>query len=44
MKSAFFIKNHLEKTTQINNSSQTVSSDSESESDNEQNSYDAEYD
>ncbi|CAF4068229.1 unnamed protein product, partial [Rotaria magnacalcarata] len=35
-----FIKNHLEKTIQINVLSQTASSDSESESDDEQNSYD----
>lgn len=41
---SIFVKNHLEKTTQINDSSQAVSSDSDSESDDEQNSYDAEYD
>ncbi|CAF4041665.1 unnamed protein product [Rotaria magnacalcarata] len=39
-----FIKNHLEKTIQINVLSQTASSDSESESDDEQNSYDTDYD
>ncbi|CAF1019546.1 unnamed protein product [Rotaria magnacalcarata] len=41
---SIFIKNHLEKTIQINDSRQTASSDSESESDDEQNSYDADYD
>ncbi|CAF3328733.1 unnamed protein product [Rotaria socialis] len=40
---SIFIKNHLEKTIQINDSSQTASSDSESESDDEQSSYDADY-